>query len=259
MSSDSQLEFLARPNSEQQPPQHQSDTDMSYAAAAAPHGKSQKQTDEEKMPDFVPEIMHDDSGVHSLESLNSVNDHLQSLPSDSSYAGQQEAEERAEELRQQAKKEVNKIDQEARNFMSSAEKSASDLKSQAKTDGKKLEKKVDAEFEKAKDKAQEGYSKAKKEGSKVAKEVEKDAKKAGDWAEKNQSNPVVLGNAAAITALTALLGIGAYRAHKTNTLTWNVVGAWAGAVGLFAVGDYYVSQCMSGTLLIRLEEFVNLV
>ena len=174
--------------------------------------------------------------------MNSVNDHLQSLPSDSSYAGQQEAEERAAELREQGKKEADKLDKEARDFMNAAEKSASDLKSQAKTDGKKLEKKADAEFEKAKSKAQEGYSKAKTEGKKAAKEVEKDAKKAGDWAEKNQNNPVVLGNAAAITALAALLGVGAYRAHKANTLTWNVVGAWTGVVGLFAVGDYYVSQ-----------------
>ncbi|KAI5357739.1 Putative mitochondrial outer membrane protein OM14 [Septoria linicola] len=215
---------------------------MSYAQAAAPHGKSQKQTDEEKMPDFVPEIMHEDSGVHSLESLNSTNEHLQSLPSDSSYAGQQEAEERAEEIRRQGKQAAGEIDKEARDFMNAAEKSANDLKSDAKKDGKKLEKKAEAEFEKAKGKAQEGYGKAKKEGAKVAKEVEKDAKKAGDWAEKNQNNPVVLGNAVAIAGLATLLGAGAYRAHKANTLTWNVVGAWAGVVGLFAVGDYYVSQ-----------------
>lgn len=39
VSSDSQLEFLARPNSEAD--------DMSYAAAAAPHGKEQEQSLEE--------------------------------------------------------------------------------------------------------------------------------------------------------------------------------------------------------------------
>ena len=59
---------------------------------------------------------------------------------------------------------------------------------------------------------------------------------------KNKNNPVVIGNAVVIAALGVLLGTGAYRMHKANTLTWNVAGAWAGAVGLFAVGDYYVSQ-----------------
>ncbi|KAF2213214.1 hypothetical protein CERZMDRAFT_111554 [Cercospora zeae-maydis SCOH1-5] len=211
---------------------------MSYAAAAAPHGKEQEQSLEEKIPDAVPELLHDDAGVHSLDSLKSSNEHLQSLPSDTSYAGQQEAEERAEEVRRQAQKAGDKLDKSARDFQNAADKSANELKK----DGKKLEKKAEAEFEKAKGKAQDGYEKAKKEGSKVAKEVEKDAKKAGDWAEKNQNNPVVLGNAVAIAGLAALLGTGAYRAHKSNTLTWNVVGAWAGVVGLFAVGDYYVSQ-----------------
>jgi len=53
---------------------------------------------------------------------------------------------------------------------------------------------------------------------------------------------VVIGNAVVITALAGLLGVGAYRLHKANALTWKVTGAWAGAVGLFAVGDYFVSQ-----------------
>lgn len=209
-----------------------------YCSVTRLSWRDTKLTCHRRVPDAIPEILHEDSGVHSLDSLKSSNEHLQSLPSDSSYAGQQEAEERAEELRQQAKQAGDKLDKNARDFQNAAEKSANDLKK----DGKKLEKKAEAEFDKAKGKAQEGYEKAKKEGSKVAKEVEKDAKKAGDWAEKNQNNPVVLGNAVAIAGLAALLGTGAYRAHKSNTLTWNVVGAWAGVVGLFAVGDYYVSQ-----------------
>ena len=38
------------------------------------------------------------------------------------------------------------------------------------------------------------------------------------------------------------LGFGAYRKWTQNELSWKLVGAWAGVVGLFAVGDYYVSQ-----------------
>jgi hypothetical protein len=29
-------------------------------------------------------------------------------------------------------------------------------------------------------------------------------------------------------------------------LTWKVVGAWTGIVGLFAAGDYYLSQWVCG-------------
>jgi hypothetical protein len=53
---------------------------------------------------------------------------------------------------------------------------------------------------------------------------------------------VLIGNAVAISALAGFLGIGAYRLHKHNALTWQVAGTWAGVVGLFAVGDYFVSQ-----------------
>lgn len=101
------------------------------------------------------------------------------------------------------------------------------MKSESKSFSQKTEKK----FDQAKGKAKEEWQQAKKDG-----------KKAEDWAEKNKNNPVVVGNAVVIAALGALLGTGAYRMHKSNTLTWNVVGAWAGAVGIFAVGDYYVSQ-----------------
>ena len=44
------------------------------------------------MPDYVPEIAHDDSGVHSLDSLDST--HLQSA---SSFADTEREAEQAEE------------------------------------------------------------------------------------------------------------------------------------------------------------------
>lgn len=82
----------------------------------------------------------------------------------------------------------------------------------------------------------------KKEAKKDAKKLKEEGKEAGRWADENKGNPVVIGNAVVIAALGGLLGIGAYRLHQRNELTWKVAGAWAGIVGLFAVGDYYVSQ-----------------
>lgn len=186
--------------------------------------------------------MHEDSGVHSLESLNSVDTHVQSLPSEISYAAQQEAAERAEQIRSGSQREADELAKEARDFTAQAEQSARDLKSSAKSDSKSFANKAEAKFESAKGKAKEEYKEVKKQAGAAASKAEKEGKKAEEWADKNKQNPVVLGNAVAIVALGALLGTGAYRMHKANTLTWNVVGAWAGAVGLFAVGDYYVSQ-----------------
>ena len=68
------------------------------------------------------------------------------------------------------------------------------------------------------------------------------AKKDAEIAKKNADNPVVIGNVAGVAVLGTFLGVGAYRKYVRNELTWNVVGAWAGVVGLFALGDYYVSN-----------------
>lgn len=51
-----------------------------------------------------------------------------------------------------------------------------------------------------------------------------------------------IGNAIAVVGLSAGLGFGAYRKYAAGELTWKVVGAWAGVVGLFAAGDFYLSQ-----------------
>ncbi|EED15581.1 conserved hypothetical protein [Talaromyces stipitatus ATCC 10500] len=59
---------------------------------------------------------------------------------------------------------------------------------------------------------------------------------------KNAQNPVYLGNAFIITALSAALGYSAYRKHTEGKLSWEVTGIWAGAVGLFAGADYFVSK-----------------
>lgn len=164
------------------------------------------------MPDYVPEIAHDDSGVHSLDSLDST--HIQSAPS---FADQQLEAERAEEkareaakaTREEAEKAANKAEDEAKDYARKAEAKAEELKKKAGVQGKK---------------------------------AKEEAKEAEEWAEKNKGNPVVIGNVVAVAALGTLLGVGAYRKYNAQELTWKVAGAWAGVVGLFAVGDYYVSQ-----------------
>lgn len=66
--------------------------------------------------------------------------------------------------------------------------------------------------------------------------------KAKDKARKNADNPVVLSNAVGLAVVAAALGFGAYRKYSRGELTGKVVAAWAGVVGLFGLGDYYVSQ-----------------
>jgi len=94
---------------------------------------------------------------------------------------------------------------------------------------------VEAQAEAAKEKAS-------KEFHAKEKEAKKTAKKAANRLEANSDNPVFIGNAIAVVGLSAALGFGAYRKYAANELTWKVVATWTGVVGLFAAGDYYLSQ-----------------
>jgi cobalamin biosynthesis Mg chelatase CobN len=157
-----------------------------------------------RMPDYIPEIAHDDSGVHSLDSLDST--HLQSA---SSFEDTEREAEQAEELKEATDNAAHKAEQSARDFGRKADEKAEELKKKASADGKK---------------------------------AKQEAKEAEEWADKNKGNPVVIGNVVAVAALGGLLGFGAYKKYNAHELTWKVAGAWAGVVGLFAVGDYYLSQ-----------------
>ncbi|KAF2771893.1 hypothetical protein EJ03DRAFT_349109 [Teratosphaeria nubilosa] len=205
---------------------------MSYASAVKDHGP--KQSDEEKVPATVPEILHPDSGVHSIDSLSSD---TVKIPS---YADQQKAEE--ERAAAEAREAANQVSNDAQGFGKKAESEAQRLQAQTAKKAQQYEKEGEKAYEKAKGEAKDAYGKVKKEVKQDSKEVEREVKKAEVWAEKNRANPVVIGNVVVVGALAALLGTGAYRAHQAGTLTWKVAGAWAGVVGLFAVGDYYVSS-----------------
>lgn len=68
------------------------------------------------------------------------------------------------------------------------------------------------------------------------------ARRGAGYAQQNADNPVLIGNALTVGILGTVLGVGAYRKWTRDELSWKVVGAWAGVVGLFGVADYYVSQ-----------------
>lgn len=91
-------------------------------------------------------------------------------------------------------------------------------------------------------KAKAELDRAEKEFLKKEKDAKAKAKKTGSRIEANSDNPVFIGNAIAVVGLSAGLGFGAYRKYAAGELTWKVVGAWTGLVGLFAAGDYYLSQ-----------------
>ncbi|CRG89018.1 hypothetical protein PISL3812_06053 [Talaromyces islandicus] len=73
----------------------------------------------------------------------------------------------------------------------------------------------------------------------------KKAKAKAEGIRKNADNPVYIGNAIIAAAVSAGLGYGAYRKHTEGNLSWELASAWAGAVGLFAGVDYFVSNPLS--------------
>ncbi|CZS89303.1 uncharacterized protein RAG0_00704 [Rhynchosporium agropyri] len=101
---------------------------------------------------------------------------------------------------------------------------------------------LEHEAEVIEERAKKAYAESKAKAEKAEKEAKAKAKKAKSNLEANKDNPVYIGNAVAVVALSAGLGFGAYRKYAAGELTWKVVGAWAGVVGLFAGADYYLSQ-----------------
>lgn len=80
----------------------------------------------------------------------------------------------------------------------------------------------------------------KQKEAKASKREKARAKK--DSLRHNAENPVVLGNALLIAGIGAALGYGAYHRHTEGKLSWETIGWWSGAVGLFATADYFVSK-----------------
>lgn len=100
---------------------------------------------------------------------------------------------------------------------------------QTKTQRERLT--IERELDEIKARSEEEYARAKKMGKKGARKIKA-----------NSENPIFVANALAVIGLSGALGFGAYRKYVGGELTWKVVGAWAGIVGLFGVGDFYLSQ-----------------
>ncbi|KAF2154107.1 hypothetical protein K461DRAFT_267170 [Myriangium duriaei CBS 260.36] len=99
-----------------------------------------------------------------------------------------------------------------------------------------------AERQRLEQEARDKAAEAKEKAALKKAQAKKRAGQSWDSLKANSDNPVFVGNAVTIAALGGLLGFGAYRKHIAGELTWKVAGLWAGAVGLFGVADYYVSQ-----------------
>lgn len=118
-----------------------------------------------------------------------------------------------ESQKAQTKKDAQHLEHEAedkaREFGKTASDAAADLKEKAKSGAKKAK------------------SKAKEEGSKL---------------DANRENPVVIANGVILVVGGVALGIAAYKRYSEGTLDWQVATMTAGAVGAFAVADYFGSQ-----------------
>jgi len=99
-----------------------------------------------------------------------------------------------------------------------------------------------AERQEREQEIKEEAQRLKEEAKKLKDQAAAKKESAKDKARKNADNPVVLANAVGAAVVAGVLGIGAYRKYARGELTGKVVAAWLGVVGLFGVGDYYVSQ-----------------
>ncbi|KIW72789.1 hypothetical protein PV04_00964 [Phialophora macrospora] len=93
----------------------------------------------------------------------------------------------------------------------------------------------------AKQFSQEAES-AKKKAAAKGKKIKDELKADGHKLSENRDNPVVIGNALVWGIATVAIGYGAYQKHTEGKLDWQLAGTVAGAVGAFAVADYFGSK-----------------
>ncbi|MCJ1288017.1 hypothetical protein MMC26_007370 [Xylographa opegraphella] len=219
-----------------------------------------------------PEVAHEEASVGSLVDVDSP--HVASVSSD--YSGktqtQVEREEReAEDAEREAREKFNQVSEEASQRYEKDKKEASEkgkeLKKEVSAKGKEVEadaeevghdvgeaskdakhdlsEKGKAARQKAREAGHDANEKAKIAGRKTkeaAHDMNERAQEAGHELNENRDNPVVIANALIIGLGSAFVGFGAYKKYQAGELNWQVGGFWAGAIGLFALGDYYMSQ-----------------
>lgn len=94
----------------------------------------------------------------------------------------------------------------------------------------------------AADTANETKEEAKEKAKVGGKKVKAKAKEGGRKLDANKENPVVIANGVILAVGGVALGLAAYKKYSEGTLDWKVASITAGALGAFAVVDYYSSQ-----------------
>lgn len=108
---------------------------------------------------------------------------------------------------------------------------------------------IEHEAQDAKIQADKAAQQAKERATKTKNAAKEKAGLAGKRVRENADNPVVLGNALLVGLGGLGLGWFAYRKYTAGEFNWRLGGILAGAVGLFAAADIYVSRYVSTCLL----------
>ena len=162
----------------------------------------------------------------------SINDSTSSSFTDvDSQHVKSEAQETADTAAQKTSEAADETKEKSSEYIEKAKKKANEAAQYSKEKG--------SEFA---DEAGDKYNKAKKSADRNAREAKKEIKSASQDISENRDNPVYIANGILLVAGSAALGYGAYTKHIAGELDWKIAGTWAAAVGVLAVGDYYVSQ-----------------
>ena len=113
---------------------------------------------------------------------------------------------------------------------------------QTSTQATRLEHEAEDKARAASKRASEAASDAKEKAKAGAKKGQAKAREGGRRLDANKDNPVVVANGVILLLGSVALGVGAYQKYSEGTLDWKVAGITAGALGAFAVADYYASQ-----------------
>ena len=122
---------------------------------------------------------------------------------------------------------------------------ANDFKDQAvktETQADRLEHEAEDKARAAAKEISRDAESAKKKATAKGKQIKDELKKDGQKLSDNRDNPVVVGNALVWGIATIAIGYGAYQKHTEGKLDWQLAGTVAGAVGAFAVADYFGSK-----------------
>ena len=153
-----------------------------------------------------------------------------------------EASETADQAKEKTSEAADKTKQKSSEAADTTKEKSSEYAQTAKEKAREAADYTKEKSSEFADSAGKNYDSAKKSAEKNAKEAKKEIKSAGQDLSENRDNPVVIANGVLIVAGSAALGYGAYTKHIKGELDWQLAAITAGAVGVLAVGDYYLSQ-----------------